>query len=329
MKKNNIIIAIGISLLLMALSSCDDSETPAKPTPDAAALQAMTDENIEAKTQHFTIDATTGGQIKGTQGTIVEFPASAFLTAANGVVTGTVDIELIEIYTRSSMLLTQKATIGKKDNGDKDVLISGGEFYVNVTKDGNVLKPESTYTIIVPTNNTGGPDVEMNMFNGVEECENDTCNMVWVEQKDRKIEIGEFQDVGGVFSAYYAIQSKFGWTNIDKWYNDPRTKTTIFVEVPEGYDNTNCALFIVYDGEPTALGRFDKYDDETNRFTEHYGLIPIGLNVHIILVSIIDDEIHYAMKGTTIVENHIEVISDSDLHTITEEELVTLIDDLP
>lgn len=255
MKGKNIFIAIIISMVLMALSSCDDSENPAKPKPDAAALQALTDENILAQTKHFTVDATAIGKIEGNQGTIIQFSANAFLTQAGGAVTGNVDIELIEIYSRSSMLLTQKATIGKKDDGTKAMLISGGEFYVNATQGGNILKPASGYSIIVPTNNTGGPDPEMNMFNGVVECERDTCKLVWEEQKDRKIEIGEFQDAGGVFSAYYAFQSKFGWTNIDRWYNDPRTKTTIFVEVPEGFDNTNCAVYIVYDGEPTALGR--------------------------------------------------------------------------
>jgi hypothetical protein len=226
------------------------------------------------------------------------------------------------------MVMTHKATIGKKENGDLATLVSGGEFYVNATKDGNPLKLVSGYSIIAPTENTGGPDEEMKLFTGVENCIEDVCNLVWDEEEDRGIEVGQFQpDGGGVFSAYYCFQSKFGWTNIDRWYNDPRPKTTIYVDVPEGFDNTNCAVFIVYDGEPTALGRMDTYDPETGLFSEHYGLIPIGLEVHFVLVSIIEDEVHYAIQGTTITENHVEVIDD--VHSITKEELIELIDELP
>ena len=88
MKKSNVFIAIGISLLLMALFSCDESENPAKPTPDADALQALTENNIEDQTQHFTIDASIGGDIKGSKGTIIQFSDDAFLTQSGEVVTG-------------------------------------------------------------------------------------------------------------------------------------------------------------------------------------------------------------------------------------------------
>ena len=88
-----------------------------------------------------------------------------------------------------------------------------------------------------------------------------------------------------------------------------------------------CQLLYLHAVKTFQINSPQKYDDKTKRFTEHYGLIPIGLNVHIILVSIIDDEIHYAIKSTTITENHVEVISA--VQSITQEELTALIDDLP
>jgi len=320
-----VVLAIGV---LPCLLSCDDNhEKPAAPTPDAEALTSFVSTNIDERIQTFTLNATAGGEVVGSEGTIVKFEASAFLTLDGNLVTGNVTVELIEIYDRASMLLTQKPTVGRNDDDDLAMLVSGGEFFVNATQAGNQLKLASGYQLIVPTSNTDGPDNDMQLFTGVEECEGDRCKIVWDEEKERGLEIGEFQTTGGVFSVYYAFQSQFCWTNIDRWYNDPRPKTTIFVDVPEGFDNTNCAVYIVYDGEPTALGRFDMYDEETGMFTEHYGLIPVGLEAHIVLVSIIEDEIHYAIQATTIVENHIEVIDD--VQSITEEELVDLIDDLP
>ena len=327
MKKNQSQIAIGIALLLLMLLGCDKSVAPLKPKPDGAALQALTSTNIQTQTQRFALNAATGGSIKGSKGSILQFPANGFLTTAGVAVSGNVDVEFIEIYSRSSMLLAQKPSVGKRSNGNKEMLVSGGEFYVNATKDGNPLKPNGGYTIVAPTANTGGSTTGMNLFNGVEDCVDNVCNQVWQEQDaTRGIEVGQFQNVGGAYSAYYAFQNKFGWTNIDRWYSDPRPKSTIFVEVPEGYNNSNCAVFIAYTGVPPALGRFDKFDDKTRRFTEHYGLIPIGLDVHIILVSIVEDKIYYAIKSVTVTENQVVVINE--VKTITEEELIKLINGL-
>ena len=326
MKSHQLKISLAIAMLAAGLSSCDNPENPVL-KPDGEALKDFVLANVAEQTQHFTVDASTGGQIKGAEGTIIKFYPSGFLTAGGEVVTGAVDVELLEVYDRASMLLVQRPTMGKMDNGDLAALVSGGEFYVNATQGGIQLKPANGYTITAPTNNTGGPNMEMNLFDGVEACENNLCINVWEQQKDRGIEVGEFQSTGGVYSAYYAFQNKFGWTNIDRWYSDPRTKTTLFVDVPEGFDNTNCAVYMIYDGEPTALARFDKFDRETGLFTEHYGLVPIGLNVHFILVSMIEDEIHYAIQSATIKQNHVEVIQR--VESITEEELVALINDLP
>jgi hypothetical protein len=313
--------------IIVLLTACDDDAEKPHILPDGAALDAYIETNIEDQKQGFTLDAAAGGNITGSKGTVLRFSPNAFLTLSNEAVTGMIDIKLIEVYSRTNMLLTDKPTTGKLDNGDHATLISGGEFYVNATQNGNQLKLVSGYQIIAPTENTGGVQEGMKVFTGVEECVDDDCNNVWVEVKDRGMEVGQFQGTGGSFSAYFCFQQKFGWTNIDKWYSDPRPKTTIFVDAPQGFDNTNCAIFLSYDDEPTSLARFDTYDHETGLFSEHYGLIPIGLKVHFILVSIVDDKIHYAIQGAEITENHVEVIGE--VKAITQEELIELIGNLP
>lgn len=312
----------------LGIISCDDkNETPAGPKPDKVALHEFFNSGINERIQHFTVSSSTGGNVTGSKGTVIKFSANAFLTLNGDGVTGNVDVELIEIYDRSTMLLTKKHTNGKKETGDISTLVSGGEFYVNASQNGVQLKPAKGFTIVAPTKNTGEIDQDMRQFTGVVTCEGDDCDVIWEENMDRGIEIGEFQGTGGFQTAYFVFQSQFGWTNIDRWYSDPRPKTTIFVDVPEGFDNSNCAVFIAYDGEPTALGRFDKYDVTKGMFTEHYGLIPIGLKVYFILISIIENKIHYAIQGATITENHVEVIDA--VQSITEEELIDLIGDLP
>jgi hypothetical protein len=316
------------AFLFLNLTNCDDEvNSPEEPTPDSQALIEWFNSGTDKKVQRFTINASTGGNVVGAKGTIIKLTANALTSLDGSAVTGDVDIELIEIYDRASMLLTKKPTNGKKPDGSISTLVSGGEFYVNAFQNGVALKPKSGFTIIAPTENSGAIDQEMGKFNGLLTCDGDNCNLVWEEDDKRGIDVGEFQATGGFKTAYYVFQTKFGWTNIDRWYNDPRPKTTIFVDVPPGFDNTNCAVFITYDGEPMALAGFDQYDEDKRLFTEHYGLIPVGLKVHFILVSIIDDQIHYGIQGATIVENHVEVFEE--VQSITEADLIALIGELP
>jgi hypothetical protein len=304
----------------------ENEETPVY--PDGAALLSFNDENTESRRQKFTMDAASGGYIYGEEGTVLQFNGNSLLTESGEVVSGSVDVEFIEVYRKSAMVLTNKSTMGLTADGELTALKSGGQFYVNVTKDGQQLKTKSGYTIIAPVDNTGGADDNMNIFEGVEQCENEDCDIVWQEVPgtDRGVGVDGFQNEEGHFTAYYCFQQKFGWTNIDRWYNDPREKTTIHVAVPEGFDNTNCAVFMAYKGD-ASLAMFDVYDEETKLFTEHYGLVPVGLEVHFILVSIIEDEIHYAVQSATITKNHKAVIPE--VASITKEELIDLIDELP
>lgn len=318
-------------IILLSASGCDNDENDEKPPVkiDGEALLENFNTRVDDLTQEFSVDAAEGGTITGDQGTTITFYSGSFLHQDNTPVTGDVTIELIEIFKKSDMLLSRKPTNGRKADGTISTLISGGEFFVNGTQDGNQLKLESGFFLSAPVENTGGADQDMFLFDGVVECEGDDCKLEWVQQGDARVDVGQKdQDgTGGVQTAYMTFQSKFGWTNIDKWYSDPRPKTTIFVDVPEGYDNTNCAVFLSYDGEPAALASFDVYDAESGLFTEHYGLIPIGLEVHFIFVSVVDGEWNYAIQSATITEDHVEEISN--VQPITEAALEDLIDALP
>ena len=280
----------------------------------------------EDRIQTATVDGVMGGEFTTASGTIVKFYEHSFRNPAGALVEGEVTLEVIEIYRRKDMLFTGRPTNGKRYDGSLSTLISGGQFYVNARKGDTELTLAKGYAIIVPVSLSGGEDTDMKMFNGIKVCEGDVCNLAW-EEADRGLEIGKWQTAGGVFTAYYAIQSKFGWTNIDKWYNDPRPKTTLYVDLPDGYDNTNCAVYLSYDGEARALAQFDRFDETTQLFTEHYGLIPIGLEVHFIVVSVVEDQWHYAIAASTIGEGHVQLIEE--LTATTEEELENMIEELP
>ncbi len=321
---------IGLSIALL-FSNCapDNDYVPYEPKPDGQALAERFENNRKDAVQEFTVNAATGGIVTGSEGTKVKFFPNSF--GINGVpVTGNVKVQLVEIYDKASIVLKDKSTLGKRHNGDKEALKSAGEFFINATQGVNeldlLIDAEVTSRDVAPAD----MDWNMNLFRAGDDLNSDDD---WEEAdadnngENNKVRNGEAQGASGVMATYSFNLGSFGWSNLDRWYSYAGAKTDIFIDVPEGYNGDNCAVYLYYDGESTAIARMDVYDEDEEMFTEHYGLIPIGLNVHIIMVTEIEGQVHYAIQGTTIVDNHIEVISS--LSPITQSALETLINALP
>jgi hypothetical protein len=325
---------LGLLLLsLFFLGSCSsDDELPDVKILGGAELGQATLNNREEAMQSFTLVNENGAVITGEQGTTLTFYSNSIVDLNGDPVTGDISIELIEIYDKASMVMNKMPTNGRRDNGDIETLKSAGEFYINATQNGVQLKPASGFQIFAPNDEF---DAGMILFAGADnDCDGDglndgiECDVVWEEDKRGEVWQGQGDGAGGNgVGGYGGFISNFGWTNIDRWYSDPRPKTILYADVPEGYDDTNCNVYISYDGEPTALALLDIYDAGTGLFSEHYGLIPIGMEVHFIFVSVQNDEYVYAIQGATIGEDHVEIIGATS--TGTEAELIALINALP
>ncbi len=321
-------LLVGLTVLLLgSCSKNDDNDIIIEQIFDGLELENEIMENREEALQTFTLNDGTG-EVYGEEGTILYFPPNTIIDQNGDPVTGNVTVELIEIYDKAKMLLSRMPTNGKRPNGDVETLISGGEFFINATQNGEQLQLANGFQLFAPADEF---DEDMRIFNGQnDDCDGDEmqCDIVWEEDEQGGLEPMEREGPNGQgVSGYGGFLSNFGWTNIDRWYNDTRPKTVLYVDAPEGFDNTNSNVYVSYDGEPTALALLDIYNPDTGLFSEHYGLIPIGLEVHIIFVSVQDDQYIYAIQGATIGENHTEVIGATS--TGTESELVALINDLP
>lgn len=274
--------------------------------------------------QNFTLDPSTGGTLIGDQGTQLYFPPNSITHLGGESVSGDVDITFIEIYGRADMLMQDLPTNGKNGDGDVVTIISGGEFFVNATQNGNQLAVDTAYELTAPTNDF---DPEMTVFIP-ENCNDINCDVVWEENEDAGVQGGEIQNPDGTWtSAYLAPLTSFGWTNLDKWWSYDGPKTMVYADVPEGFNETNSSVYVSYDGEPNALALFDTYDTTLEMFTEHYGQMPIGLEVHFIFVSVQDGEYVYAIQGATIGDEHVETFTTTQ--TTTEAGLTALINALP
>jgi len=308
----------------------DDSSHSDREPPTAEEFEELARQAREDLVQVFTRDADAIGVIEGAEGTILSFPYAHSLShEGGGPVYGDIDIELLEIFDKGSMLVTDMPAVGLNPYGEIAQLISGGEHFVNATQEGEQLELHMPFVLTAPVSEDEEDAEAMGLFRAEGEAglEDD---VLWIEQEPNPDEFGVVREDdpngGGMMAAteYWTLSSQFGWTNIDRWYADPRPKTTIHVDVPDGWDDTNCAVYLSYDGEPTALAGFDMYDVDAELFTEHYGLIPIGLEVHVILVTENDGLWSYAILGETIVEDHLTVFAsaddliDTDMEGLTE-----------
>lgn len=290
----------------------------------AEEFNSIKDAALDAITQNFQFNAEDGSVTLTSENGVEININGACLTKNGNAVTGAVNLEFVEIFDKANMLLTNKPTMGILPNGDKALLISGGEFFVEATQNGIALDTNCGFQLIIPAALTGGADSNMILWNGIID---DNGNLAWEENK-RDGANGQ----GGVFAegnSYYAFMNGFGWSNVDKFYSDPRPKTTILVDVPEGYNNTNSAVYLSYDGEDSGLANLDTYDPVTGLFSEHYGQIPIGLECHVIFVSEEDDNWKYAIKAVTVVANGVIIITESETASATEAQLTTIINGLP
>lgn len=315
-------------LLLMAAVSCDTNDeennnnTNILP-PTAAAFRSISEKGVKRNTQNFTITAGTG-VVTITSAKGVKLSLNGDCLTKNGVaVTGAVDIEYIELFDKGNMLVTNKPTMGITADGKKNLLISGGEFFIKATQGGVELQTSCYMNLVVPAALTDGLDNAMTLWAGVID---DNGELAWRDaNKPDAAGNGGKGGVQGEGTNYYVTFGNFGWTNVDRFYSDPRPKTTILAKAPDGYNNNNSAIYLSYDGEGTnTLAKLDTYTP-AGLFSEHYGQIPIGLACHVIFATEDNGQWRYAIKAVTVAANDVYTFTLAETTVGTEAQLVAAI----
>ncbi|PVW14213.1 hypothetical protein [Marixanthomonas spongiae] len=309
----------GISCSPESTVPVDDGSLPYT-AGDPAVFNALRAEALTTHMEKETFNAEDGVQFTSNDGAEIQIFPNCLLKDGD-VVTGQVELTFIDLYEKRDMATTNKPTMGLMQNGDKAPLVSGGEFFIEVRQDGDLLQMGCQYQLMVPGDNTGGTDPEMVLWNGLID---ENGNLTWdeVEEEDN----AQIYNEGG---NYYVFAEAFGWTNIDRFYNDPRPKTTLLVDVPEGFDFDNSAVYLSYDGEANGLAHLDTFIAENGYFSEHYGQIPIGLEAHLIFMSADGDNWRYAIQGVTIAENEVYTFTIEDTQVDSFENVTAAINSLP
>jgi len=306
-----------MTIVVMTTSCSSDSGIGFITPPTPAAFNDLRNKALDRITQTHTFNAESGTTFTSTKGAV--FSINPNQISLNGVpVVGPVKLEFVELYKRGEMLVVNKPLMGTAIGGEKGPMKTGGQFYVNITKDGVQVDPIHFYKIIVPAENTGNSaDPNMTLWIGKENENND---MIWDEEND--------QERGGVFGEpgqYNLLGCHFGWINIDILYNLPGPKTEVWVKVPEGFDNKNSAVYVAYKNQVGSLAYMDIWNTEKKMFTEHYGLAPIGFNFYVIFVSAQENNFIYDIQDVTVEANKIITFDINKLKGIDELSLIALI----
>jgi len=310
-----------LTIALIVFASCTNNEG-ISPTLSAVAFKGIIETGLKNNTQTFTATAGTGViTLTSAKGVVITLNGNAL--TKNGIpVTGAIDITYVELFDKGNMLVANKPTMGVMLDGNKSLLKSGGEFYINASQGGVNLQTTSNIQLQVPTGLTGVADAAMTLWTGAIDT-ND--NLVWNQVRD----VGTTAGKGGVgmqANTYYVSFGNFGWTNVDRFYSDLRPRTTILVSAPTGFNNTNSSIYLSYDGEGrNALAKLDTFITATNLFSEHYGQIPIGLACHVIFVTEDNGNWRYAIKAVTVAAGDVYSFSLSETAVVTQAQLVALI----
>jgi hypothetical protein len=323
----NITLAV-TALLAMASCSKNDDNTPiddVKQAPTAAAFKGITEKGLKTSAQKFTLPAGVEEMtFTSAKGVKIRFGRVSVNVGVKSV-TGDIDIEYNEIFDGGHMVTTNKPTMGIMEDGKQSILLSGGEFYINAKKGSTQLDLVGSIGLEIPTDLTGGTQGGMLLWTGVED---EKDNFAWDKPREG-VKPNQTDGASGVYATYSANLTSFGWTNVDKFYNDPRPKTQILAAVPAGYNATNSAVYLHYDGEGSALAKLDLFDATTNLFSEHYGQIPVGLVCHMIFVTEDAGQWRYAIKALTITAGATYTFTLSETTVGSQAQLEVAINALP
>lgn len=245
-------------VLAFALLGCKkDHENPAKLTFSTEL------KSIAPSAQLFHVDVANGASIQGYKGTRLMFPPNAFFTQDGNPVSGTVIIELVEIYDRGGMIMHQKPTIS-----NNQLLVSGGEVYIKATQDEAELTYNGAY-IAFPNTNAVVDEMQLFVF----------TDGTWATLDPDS----SLTPVPGAPPEYIGkLPGNFNWINCDYFYNNPNPPVPIHVNLSGVSPGDSTLLYIVFTDFLSVAGAYP-VNGSTNDYV--WSNCPTGVNIKLVGIS--------------------------------------------
>lgn len=283
-------------------------------------MNEQAEKELERNKQMFRMpDAKAGGTFTGIFGTRIIIKENSLLNRSGAVLEGPADIELIEIYNRSEMILNNKPTLGFNAEGLLSPLTSGGEYFLRITQNGQEVGIREGIEIRMKAiRPVEGMDVFEGKING-------NGLLTWYSTKTSPKIVTEKYD-GQSVPAYAFTDQSWGWTNIDKFMDDPREKGHILVKLPPEFNGHNTSVFVTFKGEKNSVAKLDQFNED-GFFTEHYGYMPVGMTITIIALSR-DGDLWITSKMDVVVSQDMKIFMNT-FSPETQADLVQFLNSMP
>ncbi|MEL6637507.1 MAG: hypothetical protein AAFR05_12215 [Bacteroidota bacterium] len=267
--QKNTRFAFALATVLMiglVFAACNKQEDLApQSAPEAVPNETVFQKYLRESTQRLVAEDLGSGRyhVVGEQGTVVNID-NALINAAGERVRGTVEVELIEIYSPVDMILNRKQTLADYD-GRIEMLQSGGEVYVQVYQNGEQLRldGQGDMQLLLPTTNTGGAKENMELYYGEEIGE----QVMW-KPTGEKVAVIRSQDRSEIETYQVILQEILGWINVDVIYSYPGAQVEcielkVNCDFPCPIDPTTAfaALYV-----PDLMSAFELTQVEPNKF---------------------------------------------------------------
>lgn len=312
------LLAVLLSVSFIATSCKNDGAelAPSIAKPSAASFQEMRAKVLAGLTEKKDFKIADGLTFTSAKGAKVVIYPNCLMDKDGNAATGDATLAFLDIYDRGNMVLANKPVMGVNALGEKEPLVTGGQYNIRVMQGDKELRSGCSFEVTIPASNTGGIDEQMILWNGAID---EDGNLEWNEVPGDGKEAGMTANTDN--ATYNVWNNEFGWTNVDRFYAYQGEKTKIKVKVPTGYSKDNAAVYLAYEDQPNLLAQLDTWETVDHYFSEHYGFVPVGMKLHVIFVSESNGSFVYNIKPVTIAANATITITDQDLSTGTMAQL--------
>lgn len=316
---------ICISILIASCKKTDEKIAQVT-TPNINKLNELREIVLISNSLEKVIDTDEGISFTTQKGTEVTIYPNTMVDSDDNPFSGSIKLNIIDLFDRGTMAVTNKALMAKDNQGNIVPLITGGQIFTSITSNNNIAKVGfgNFYNVKIPSVNTGGIDTDMLAWKGTI---NEDDNLIY-EQVDPWSHDVIFSTPSINIGTYDLHLSKFGWFNIDKFYTYQGNTTKIKVKVPTIYNKTNSSIYVTYKAEPEVLAQLPAFDNTTSTFTENYGFSPIGIVTNIIFISESNGNFAYTIKQFTTQNNQEVEIQLEDVQEISAADLINRINNL-
>ena len=212
------------------------------------------------------------------------FNAGSILTSANVPVTGKIYLETHLLKKKGDIIRMGTPTIS-----DGHLLVSGGEFFIRLTKDGNELHLAQNEPVHIHYDDSPVSSL-MNIFNGEE---TNPAGFNWLPNMDTL----NNQVFPLSQSTYEIISNQLHWINCDYFYDTTGVPETIVsANLPSNYTNANTVAYTVFNDMRSVVGMYG--NAATRKFSS--GKLPAGKIITLVIISKQGDDYYLGHEAVTI-----------------------------